>query len=630
MGELKVYNKDMIAIGEITNATEINIDRKLNSLAYIQFSVPRQDPKRELLEPFSYVKYRDEYYRIMPTGARMEDVTVYNYKAEHALATLMDDIILGYYRLGGRGYYTEQVLSNYLSKQNQTRWKLGDCEFSRQFEYGTEQENLLAAIMAVPKPFAEKYKWEVDMRSFPWTLHLRKLETNAAPKVITEGYNLLPLENNTDYMQVCTRLFPLGYGEGINQLNIKEVNNGLPYIEASPEAIKRYGIINRVWVDRRYENPESLMNTAKAMLEELSTIKSSYQIDVVGDSWDIGDKVLIDVPELQLMEEHYIVGLARTDTDDVPNTTLTLSNHPTNIASTIADMADRQRIEMSYSQGATQIYGQSLQANADETDGAEIHFYLPEDMRIVNKVVAKIKTEAFRSYSKATKGGGGVTKTTSSGGGTTETTTWEGGTVSSTDSGGGDYTSETTTWDGNYSESFTTEVWEYFPDNDWNYGSMGRRGHNHGIPSGTRLQKYGVDDFVEFYQSGNHNHKFELNIPAHNHEVRINIPAHRHDFSIPGHNHSITIADHTHEIEPGIYRFGRAEKFHLYANNNLIGYFETDTAEIDVTQFLVNSNDGKIARGTWHSLRAVPDALSYISIDINIQGFVQSRGDHTL
>lgn len=42
------------------------------------------------------------------------------------------------------------------------------------------------------------------------------------------------------------------------------------------------------------------------------------------------------------------------------------------------------------------------------------------------------------------------------------------------------------------------------------------------------------------------------------------------------------------------------------------------------------SSDNMIPRGSWLSLEVRPDDLAYISIDLIVQGFIQSRGDKTV
>lgn len=50
--------------------------------------------------------------------------------------------------------------------------------------------------------------------------------------------------------------------------------------------------------------------------------------------------------------------------------------------------------------------------------------------------------------------------------------------------------------------------------------------------------------------------------------------------------------------------------------------------ESDITALLVDE-DNKIPRGTWHNITIIPDELSYVTIDLYVQGFVQSRGGST-
>ena len=57
--------------------------------------------------------------------------------------------------------------------------------------------------------------------------------------------------------------------------------------------------------------------------------------------------------------------------------------------------------------------------------------------------------------------------------------------------------------------------------------------------------------------------------------------------------------------------------------------FAGRNAELDITAFLVGS-DNMIPRGSWLSLEVRPDDLAYISIDLIVQGFIQSRGDNTV
>lgn len=82
-------------------------------------------------------------------------------------------------------------------------------------------------------------------------------------------------------------------------------------------------------------------------------------------------------------------------------------------------------------------------------------------------------------------------------------------------------------------------------------------------------------------------------------------------------------------ITPGIYQYGNPQKFGLYINGIKKADFSGRTAELDITDLLTGS-DNMIPRGSWLSLEVRPDDLAYISIDLIVQGFIQSRGDKTV
>lgn len=172
--------------------------------------------------------------------------------------------------------------------------------------------------------------------------------------------------------------------------------------------------------------------------------------------------------------------------------------------------------------------------------------------------------------------------------------------------------------------------------------------HNHAIPEGAKLALYGgkdangaviADGYATFVESGAHSHgehDHTFTIPRHSHDVeiddhthRVTIPAHTHDITIPGHSHKVTIPAHEHKITPGIFEYGSPKNFSLYINGTKKADFSGSTAELDITAFLVDS-DNMIPRGSWLSLEVRPDDLAYISIDLIIQGFIQSRGDNTV
>lgn len=628
---LEIFDLDLKKRAILENAFDITESEEINAVSSLSFSLPEDDDKNEFCQPFWYVRYNGgQLYRIVTPGGALDGEGKMTYECEHVIATLIDDVLFGAYTIGNKGTYTSECIEFVLSKQTVTRWKLGECDFRRQFEYAWENENLLAALWSIPNCFADPYMWVFDTSTFPWTLSLKRIDTDAAPAFYVRGRKNLISRSFTNASQdVCTRLYCLGYGEGVNQLTIADVNGGLPYLQSPAEIIAKYGLITRIWTDRRYEDAESLKAAGEAMLASLQEPQKSVEVSAA-DLYPItgADYDKAEIGRITLLVEDgiktYITGIKRNH-DEPGNMTLTLSTKATDIASTVADLADRQRIEQVYSQGATQLYAQSVQENATPEHGATLNFWIPEEMRIVNKVLVKVTLAPFRSYSRSTAGGGGSTSTSSSGGGTSTSTESGGGssTTSAVD-GGGSTTSAsgggTTVTSGSSSRtttpapsslSRTTTVLTDTSDT--------LKTHKHYLSAGEFSHVHSMDHTHEITISS---HRHTVSIPSHSHEVEI--PPHSHAFDIPDHTHEVDIPEHTHDIEQGIFEFGGASAATVKVNGEAKATMAADY-ETDITQFLLNS-DNKISRGTWHKLEIVPETMSYVTIDLYVQGFVQSRG----
>lgn len=649
---IEVFDKSRRRVAILENAYAASESQKINSIWYFYFSLPYGDPKNEYCKPFYYVRPDGgELYRIMPSTLTVDETGGIAYQCEHVLATLIDNVLYGYHVIGNLGTYTAEVIEYILDHQLVKNWVLYECDFKNQFEYGWEQESLLSALFSVATPLSSPM-WVTDTSVYPWRLSLKKLSTTGRPEMyVRRRHNMTSYSRGSDPQNIVTRLYPLGYGEGVNQLGIKEVNGGVPYLQSPQSIIDKYGIIERVWIDRRYEDAASLKAAAEIMLAELQEPLLSYSVgfqELSTSDYDkaaIGKRVRIIFPEIGESVDTYITEITRKR-GDPEESSLTVANRETSIASSLADMADRQRIEQTYAQGATQIYSQALQANCDADSGATMDFFLPEEMRIVNKVLVKVRVKKFRAYSKATEAASSQVITSTTNDEETRTSSSGGKTTTSTTAGGGVYTSTSSS----AKESLTSSAVVLSAENIWptEAAMYGAAKHNHAIADGAKLALYGGKDengnviaagYETFVESGAHSHgehDHTFTIPRHSHDVeiddhthRVTIPAHTHDITIPGHSHKVTIPAHEHKITPGIFEYGSPKNFSLYINGTKKADFSGSTAELDITAFLVDS-DNMIPRGSWLSLEVRPDDLAYISIDLIIQGFIQSRGDNTV
>ena len=624
---IRVYDRNMKKLAYLQNAYNIGYELTLNELWYATFTLPADDPKNIYCQPFNYVEIYDgreriELFRIMPSRLTRNTAGDIVYQCEHVLATLLDDVLFRYHQIGGLGIRTAQVIRYILDHQLTPRWQLGICEFERQFEYKWENENLLAALFSVPKPFDEKYRWEFDTTGSVWRLHLKKLPAKFKADIVYKK-NMVEIQKEVDPTSIVTRLYCLGYGEGDNQLGIESVNNGLPYLQANGEATT-WGIKSSILVDRRFENPETLKAYGQALLNELKNPYKSYSVKAVDlhrrdpnryERFFPGDIVRIIDKEDNIIEDLPIVQVSKTDVTGNPgDIEIEIANKSRDIAGSISELQNRTRINEVYAQGATNQMIVPFADNADPQNPAIMRIYIPDTMVRINKCILNFQLEPFRAYSKAIGGGGGIATSTSDGGASTQTSSSGGGITNTTSS----EVAVAWTLPGDYYGRYETV----------GYTTM-EPSHNHGVPHGTGL-KTSQDETVWFSASGAHDHN--VYIREHDHPVRldphshlVNIPDHQHSISIPNHRHSISIPDHNHELEFGIYQGSIADNVQIKVDGEVIPSIQPGE-DIDIIPYLSVDSAGKVQRNTWHIIEIIPNTMTRIVANIFLQIFTQSRG----
>ena len=427
----------------LQNAYDITETHELNQIYSLSFKLPSTDEKNKYCLPRHFVRWGDdgELYRIKSPNIDESNVRTITYECEHVITTLCDTVMFGSFQYGGASVHTRETIDWLLSQQKQQDWVLDVCEFDRKFEYLWEQENILNALYSIPKEFAQPYKWTFDTTVYPWKLSLRVIDETIKPEYYLRAKsNILASGSSADYANITTRIYPLGYGEGVNQLNIKDVNNGVAYIQSPQSIIDQYGIVEKVLVDRRFENAESLMAYAQTMLDKYQTPSMSRSFSVTdlypltGQSWDDAEVGKI----CRMTQDGTTAYITRTQMvhDKAGDLQIDLSTKATDITSSVADLADRIRIESVYAQGATQLYQHSKDANATPEKGMVMSLYFPAEMRQINKVLLRLKLNKFRSYSQTSDYGGAIDNETGAAGSIEQNTESGGAIDQSTDSGG--------------------------------------------------------------------------------------------------------------------------------------------------------------------------------------------------
>ncbi|MEI7027162.1 phage tail protein [Paenibacillus sp. y28] len=650
---ITVYNSEMRRVALLQNAFSISYETPMNGLWSAQFSLPADDPKNAECQPLRVVEIYDgrervELFRILPTTARRSvDGQTVTYKCEHVLATLIDDVMFQYHTVGNLGVYTADVLQYILSRQSVQRWQLGTVEFSRQFEYNWENETLLAGVVSVPKLFDEEYQWTWDTTVYPWRLNLVK-PSNAVNAYIRYGINMQGIERTIDPTNVCNRLYALGYGEGINQLTFADLNGGKPYIEDTASQAQ-YGVISRVWVDRRVEYADTLLARAQAQLAEVKQPRVTYTVQASEIHRQTGQDIyrfrsggIVRVQDKQLGIDFVarIVNVRKRDMRGLPGAVeLEIANRPQDIAGTIADLANRQRVNEVYAQGATNLDSRDFADNCDPTHPAILRIYFPEETARINKVRLSYKSEAFRGYNRpiqaapAVTSGPSSTSTTAAGGQTTS-----GPSSTSTTAAGGQTTSgpsstSTTAAGGQVINTQTgNNIWDFTGSYSPNEIMSLSKTHTHTVEiDGSTYTTTSSGSHAHGIVP--HHHIFSISAHSHNMDHTHQIASHRHDMDhtheIAAHTHGMDhtheIPAHNHEMEYGIFEGPTPTAVTVTVDGTVVTGLGVNENDVDIIPFLAKDSSGKINRG-WHEIKITPDNLGRIVANVNTQLFVQSRG----
>jgi phage minor structural protein len=619
----------------LENAFGISYTRINNQIWQASFSLPINDPKVDKVKLLKYVQVYDEgeyigLFRIIPKKTSKSGLSV-SFECEHVLATLLGSTLFKDHQL--TNLPTDEVLQYLIDQQKEKHWQLGTVEIIRYFHYLWENENLASAIFSVTKPFDEPYRWTWNTTSYPWTLNLVRPQTEPVCR-IRERHNLIDFEVEENPMSIFNRIYPLGYGEGVNQLTIESVNNGVPYIEDA-ESIAENGIIETTWVDKRFEDAATLMASGEALLKKwkepivswtVSTADVSKLTGAKIDELKEGNVVRLELDEypvtdLLIMKEH------KPDIKGEPwNVQLEIGSLTEDLSTTQADLERRQQVNELYAQGATNAYVVPLDQNCDPDNPAVFKFFVYEDFRKINKLDLTFETTNFEGYIKAMESAGQIieSSTTESGGEVVQSRT--------TNSGGDVVQSRTTQSAGSivHSQSYTSE---FSSPTFFLYSSPPV-----GVGTGTTPpyeEHTHAAEVEDDRLSHSHMVTVSINIPGHDHPFEIEIPAHAHDFeiNIPGHDHpfKISIPGHTHPLTYGIFKNSELPtSIEIKVDGNIVDHDSLSGENLDLTPYLEKDSQGNISRNRWATIEITPNDLARIRANLFVQMFIQSRGTQSL
>ncbi|WP_368251833.1 phage tail spike protein [Enterococcus sp. 2201sp1_2201st1_B8_2201SCRN_220225] len=643
---LKVKNLSNQTTAVLRNAYNVSYEKPVNQIWSAGFSLPLKDPTRKKVKLMNFLEMRDkdgEYiglFRIMSQVSKTSSSgQTVDYDCLHVLSTLMDSAISGYHQTK-RGWTTRQVIEWILNFQDVKHWQLGRCDFTRYFEYSFENENGLAsALFSITEGFAEEYMWTYDTTSYPWTINLIKPDTKPVCR-IREGWNLKDLTVEENASNLINRLTFLGKGDGINNLNFKKINGGKDYVEDAGSRAE-YGLIEYIKKDERFINEESLLESARGLLESAKRPKVTWKTTAIDLIKSIPTRwTTTKIPEIDRLRSGQVVQLwtslfgvtnlrimneKKTDVfGDPGNIQLDINYISGDITTTTADLERQLEIYKLSSVGATNKDTVSFFDNADEDKPLPVPVFFEDELKKINKVILTFKTDKYRAYSRATKGGGALIGSTAAGGYTASSTAGGGASVQggTSQSGGASVQSSTSTANGSHDHT----TFKYAFDNPTDIDQLKRRAYYaQGTADLVVIESTGTNNLNTNTRADNHTHNVSINIPAHNHGFSVNIPSHKHDFTVPAHSHQIELPDHTHDIDYGIFEDDQMpDRIEVLIDNQKVTEITSLNADrLDVTRYFY-TDDGKITRG-WHEVVLKPiGARARFTGQCTVYGFIGS------
>lgn len=564
--------------------TRLELAEKLSQVYYLTFSMPINNPGyMSLIELKTKIKVIDTRNnsvvftgRILNiTDAMNSDGTFFKeVLCENVFAYLADTIV-------GRISFVDKtpahIISTLLNKHNtkveQSR-KIYDgiYEISQPITIDFNYETTLNAISKIRNILGGDISViELPDGGLQFNYLMDQGSNNEVE--IKLGHNMKGLITEYDPTSVITRVIALGYGEGINQLTIKSVNNGVEYLEDS-NAVSYYGVIEGVHTDSDIQDAGTLKLKALTVLNENKQPKMSMSVNYVDLSYlgYAGSIVLGDTIHIinDVMNIDVYARMVSKDTDLLAqfyNPTVEISTRGIRLTDAILDLRQRQLSLEHSPQGSTCIFPLTKAENVDSTHPMEFDLDIPEEAININRVYINLHGRKYRAYEKGASSGGGSTKTSTS---------------------NGSYSATKTSTPANDYQSFSDFS---TMDAQWDLGDPQDLDHHFHILNST-LRNF---------------------IYNHYHQTSISIAAHAHNVDVPAHEHGL-IYD--------IYESTYPKNCDVYVNGTFAsgsfgdGSNPFDVYSIDITA-LVHKGNNKIEIRTQQNGRI--DATVYSQI------FIQSK-----
>lgn len=327
---------------------QMSLDLRLKPLSTAEILLPADSPDvsvRDLIELY------DEHgsagiFRVC--GMDEQPGMTRRIYLEHGLATLSDGIIPPVNHSGT----VREAIERILGYQPEIHWMLGDtCSLDDMGDVGSMTvlftcgyENLLTALLTLMELLPSGLMLDFDQSQPVWVLHLRALsDKDACEGRLTR--NLSSVRIQMDGSDLCTRVYPLGAGEGTERLTLTPLT-GQDYLDS--DAVATWGVISRSFAAPRIYDVPTLRDVALRYLDRHREPTVSVTADAVdlsaatgedADSFRLGRMCRLALPEHHTVLHERVVAVRKPDVYGAPSKVLlTLNNRLSDASDEIADM----------------------------------------------------------------------------------------------------------------------------------------------------------------------------------------------------------------------------------------------------------------------------------------------------
>ena len=257
---LKLYNKEHVAIGALTNLKDYKIEYVLSGEDSLEFPLSISDENIHLVEEEGYVRTKNNEYVIKAIDSSDDS------KRFTAIVNVED--------LAGKSIAKFDTSNNSITDTIRlaiagTGWVLADNNITRRRTVRLTNTNALEVLRKIRKVFRVDFRYDAINK----VIHTYEQFGEDRGVYFSDELNLKSFSIPSDTYDYATRL----YCYGKDGLNISSINGGKEYIENFQYSNK---IIETIWEDNRYTDVNNLKEDAEAKLDELSKPKRSYQAEV--------------------------------------------------------------------------------------------------------------------------------------------------------------------------------------------------------------------------------------------------------------------------------------------------------------------------------------------------------------